>query len=124
MPRIYISQALVDQWMGNGLVQLEGDLLRLNAGGMPTALFITPSVSFEGVDGGGADPYQLVGCVKTAHELGEMGAEHFDTSVVIGDVAYTVRPGFVGVPVGADGTETLLDPASWARLTTALGQMA
>lgn len=126
MPRIFVAQTLVDQWLAEGMIQLDGELLRLAAGATPTSLFITQAVYFEQVDGDGDDhdPYQVVGCVKSSLELAQMGAEHFDTSVVLGELAYTVVPGFVAVPVGPDGTETLMDAASWGRLRGALTQMA
>jgi hypothetical protein len=123
MPRIFVAQALVDQWLAEGMIQLDGELLRLAAGATPTSLFITQAVYFEQVDGDDHDPYQVVGCVKSSVELAQMGAEHFDTSVVLGELAYTVVPGFVAVPVGPDGTETLMDAASWGRLRGALMQM-
>lgn len=124
MPRIFVAQTLVDQWLSGGLVQLDGELMRVAAGGAPTSLFITPAVCFERVDGDDPDPYQVVGCVKSSVELTQMGAEHFDTSVVLGDLAYTVEPGFIAVPVGPDGTETLMDGAAWGRLRSTLTQMA
>ena len=80
--------------------------------------------AFERVDGDDQDPYQVVGCVKSSLELAQMGAEHFDTSVVLGELAYTVEPGFLAVPVGPDGTETLMDGAAWGRLRTTLTRMA
>lgn len=124
MPRIFVAQSLVDQWLGGGHIQLDGDLLRVSAGGTTMALFISPAVFFEQVDGDDADPYQVVGCVKSSQELAQMGAEHYDTSVLLGELAYTVVPGFLAVPVGPDGTETLMDGVAWGRLQGALAQMA
>ncbi|MCX4245977.1 hypothetical protein [Paraliomyxa miuraensis] len=124
MPRIFVAQSLVDQWLADGIISLDGDLLRMSAVGTPTSLFINPAVYFEKVDGDEPDPYQVVGCVKSSQELAQMGAEHFDTSVVLGELAYTVMPGFIAVPVGPDGTETLMDGAAWARLQGALALMA
>lgn len=124
MPRIFIAQSLVDGWLSEGWVQLDGELMKLSAQGVPASLFISPAVFFERVDGGGGDPYQVVGCVKSSQELAQMGAEHFDRDVVLGEQAYTVEPGFVAVPVGPDGTETLMDGASWSRLRDSLLQMA
>jgi len=121
MPRIYVSQALVDRWLGEGQIELDGDLLRL--AGRQTSLFINQAVFFKQIDGAEVDPHSVVGCVKTSQELTHIGAEHFDTSVVLGESAYTVQPGFVAVPVGADGTETLLDAAAWAQLVQALESM-
>ncbi|MCA9709594.1 MAG: hypothetical protein KDK70_27395 [Myxococcales bacterium] len=124
MPHVFVAQTLVDRWLGDGRIQLDGDLMRISAGGVLTSLFITPAVYFEHVDGGGQDLYQVVGCVKSSQELAQMGGEHFDTSVVLGEQAYTVVPGFVAVPVGPDGTETLMTGASWGRLQGALVQLA
>jgi len=124
MPHIFVAQALVDRWLSDGLVQLDGELMRLTAGGVLTSLFINPAVFFEQVDGGGEDQVQVVGCVKSSQELLQMGGEHFDTSVLLGEQAYTVVPGFVAVPVGPDGTETLMDGASWGQLQHALTQLA
>ena len=107
MPRIFVAQTLVDRWLAEGVIQLDGELLRLSSGGAPTSLFITPAVWFQQVDGDDPDPYQVVGCVKSSVELVQMGAEHFDTSVVLGDLAYTVEPftlaatGAVAVRAGA-----------------------
>jgi hypothetical protein len=124
MPRIYVSQSLLDRWIGNAAVELDGDLLRLQAGGLPATLYINPAVYFEHIDGRPDDPNDLVGTVKTAQDLGQIGAEHYDSSVVLGDEAYTVRPGFVAVPLGADGTETVLDAAAWMRLAASLMRLS
>lgn len=124
MARIYVSQTLVDQWLSSGRVHLDGDLLHVDVGGTEVALFIDPAVLFESADGTGTDPLDIVGRVKNSQELAELGAEHFDTSVVIGELAYTVRPGFLAVPVAADGTERMLDAPAWARLAAALIRLA
>lgn len=131
MPRIYVSQALVDRWLVEARIELDGDLLRVS--GAPSSLFINPAVYFVRIDGGAADtesgtdpradPNKLVGCVKSSQELAQMGAEHYDTSVVLGEQAYTVQPGFIAVPVGADGTETLMDAEGWSALVATLQGM-
>ena len=50
---------------------------------------------------GGLDEYELVGRVKSVVYLTELGAELLGTSMVIGDLAYEVIPGFRGTPVGS-----------------------
>lgn len=124
MPRIFVAQSLIDTWLNEGWILLDGELLRLSAGGAPTSLFISPAVYFLNVDGSDDDPYQVVGCVKSSQELSQMAAEHYETSVIMGEQAYTVEPGFMAVPVGPDGTETLMDGPSWSRLRDALLAMA
>ncbi len=124
MPRIFVSQGLVDEWLGAGRVQLRGDLLELDAAGTPMSLFINPAVYFDRIDGQEVDAYDVLGVVKSAQELAQMGAEHYETSVVLGDYAYTVVPGFLAVPVGPDGTEQVLDGPAWGRLVAGLSALA
>ena len=123
MPRIFVAQSLADSWLSAGRVQLERDLLRLPqlTGATPaTALFINPAVFFKCIDGTETDAHDVVGRVKTAQELAQMGADHYETSVVMGDYAYTVVPGFLAIPVDPKGAELKLDGAAWGRL---LGQI-
>lgn len=101
-------------------MQLEGDCLRI---GPVVALSIEPAVLFEWVDGGEGDPLEVLGCVKSSGDLAKMGAEHYDRSVLVGDVSYTVRPGFLAIPVGADGVPFALDDRTWSHVTAVLGQL-
>ncbi len=118
MPRIFVAQTLADSWLSAGRVALERDLLRLPAlpGGAGTDLFINPAVFFERIDGSEADVHDVVGRVKTAQELAQMGADHYESSVVMGDYAYTVVPGYLAIPVDPKGAELRLDPVAWGRL--------
>lgn len=115
MPRIFVAQTLVDSWLSAGRVSLEQDLLRV-AGPPVVDLFINPAVWFERIDGGDADPHDVVGRVKTSQELAQMGADHYESSVVMGDYAYTVRPGFIATVVDERGAEVRLDGPTWGRL--------
>jgi hypothetical protein len=119
MVRVFMSQNCIDRWHAAGGIAIDGDLLRFHA--VPsTSLFINPGVYFERIDGGETDPYDIVGAVKSAQELAQMGAEHYETSVVLGDYAYTVNPGFVASPVGADGSPVMLDGNAWGQLVGAM----
>jgi hypothetical protein len=119
MARIFISQGSIDHWLGSGGVVLDGELLRFQA--LPgSSLFINPGVYFERIDGNDADPYDIVGSVKSAQELAQMGGDHYDNAVVLGEYAYTVKPGFIATPVGADGSEAMLDGRSWGQLLYAM----
>jgi hypothetical protein len=53
-----------------------------------------------------------------------MGAEHYDTSVVLADLAYLVRPGYLAVFVGEGGVAALFDPSAWTRLCATLAAMS
>ena len=117
--RIFVSQASIDRWMGAGGIAIDGEMLRMHA--MPQALLaIAPAVYFERIDGADSDPYDIIGAVKTQPELAQMGADHYETSVVLGEYAYTVKPGFVATTVGQDGAEMPLDGQSWGSLLHAM----
>jgi hypothetical protein len=120
MARLFLAQSLIDRCLAEGRVQLDGDLLRLDAGGMPVALHMSAGCHFLSVDGGGDDPHQLLGKVVAAQDLAARGGEQFETSALVGETAYVVQPGFVAVPVGPDGSELPLDPPTWARLQSGL----
>jgi hypothetical protein len=119
MVRVFMSQNCIDRWHATGGIAIAGDLLRFHA--VPYVnLFINPSVYFERIDGGEADPYDIIGAVKTAQELAQMGAEHWENSVVLSDFAYTVKPGFIASPVGEDGSPVMLDGGMWGQLVGAM----
>lgn len=119
MVRVFVSQACIDRWMGAGGIAIEGDLMRFHA--VPGAnMFINPGVYFERIDGSDSDPYEILGAVKTSMELAQMGADHYESSVVLGDYAYTVKPGFVASPVGPNGAPIMLDANQWGQLVGAI----
>jgi hypothetical protein len=124
MPRLFIAQSLVDVWISTGQAQLMRDILRIGGAGSSTDLFINPAVFFDRVDGAEGDPIDVVGRVKTSQELAQIGAEHYETSVLVGDSAYTVIPGIVAAPVDARGAEIRLDTMSWGRLLRSLEGIA
>lgn len=119
MQRIFIAQARVDQWEAQQKVYLQGDFIRMVAYA-ELAMYISPAVFFERVDGSDTDPYDIVGSVKTSEELASMGADHYESSVVLGDHAYSVSPGFVAMPVEDDGSLAELDGFRWGKLVSAL----
>ncbi|NVB41295.1 hypothetical protein G6O69_25875 [Pseudenhygromyxa sp. WMMC2535] len=119
MVRVFLSQACIDRWLGAGGIAIEGDHVHFHA--VPQVrLFIDPSVYFERIDGNDSDPYDIIGAVKTAQELAQMGADHYESSVVLGDYAYTVKPGFVASPIGPEGSPSMLDGGTWGRLIGAI----
>ena len=48
---------------------------------------------------GAGDGHDLLGRVKTLPILEKLGAELVETSMLLGDAAYDVEPGWVGTPV-------------------------
>lgn len=47
---------------------------------------------------GANDPHKLVGKVKPKVELEQLGAEMLENSMILGDNAYDVVPGWAGTP--------------------------
>ncbi len=124
MPRIYVSQSVIDGWLSERRAQLEGDLLRMSApqdsGGASWTFFLNPAVLFEAVDGEEPDSRTLLGCVRSIQDLAALGGEHAEDTAVVGPTTYRVRPGFVALAAGDDGAELQPDPATWAAMVAAL----
>lgn len=64
---------------------------------------IRTAVRFMKVSGADGDPHDLLGKVKDEKALEEMGADHYMNSVIMGDTAYDVQPGFLGDPLPPRG---------------------
>ncbi|CAG0976079.1 hypothetical protein ARNL5_02078 [Anaerolineae bacterium] len=95
--RLFVPQALMDQWLGEGRVEVEGETLITRPEGQRFQL--TTAVLFKSEVAGGGDPAQLLGRVKDLDQLAAIGAEHYADSVILGDSAYQVVEGFAGTPV-------------------------
>lgn len=102
-----MPQGVLDEWVVEEKVDLDGPVLRLLGAGHRFRL--DAAVAFLAEVGGAGDDAQLIGTVKDLEALAEMGGEHFSDSVILGDAAYQVEEGFVGTPVvtGEDGGDDL-----------------
>jgi len=97
--RVFFPQAALDHWLHESRVDLtENELVIKNEG---RRYRIVEAVRVLAELSGGQDVYELVGKVKTIAYLTELGAELLDTSMMIGELAYDVVPGFVGSPIGS-----------------------
>jgi hypothetical protein len=97
--RVFFPQTSLDQWIVDGAVDLQGGALTLVGEGRTYEVAEAVRVLRE-VSGAG-DASQLVGKVKTRAWLEQQGAELVETSMLLGEAAYDVDPGWMGVPVGA-----------------------
>ena len=97
--RVFFPQSALDQWMIDGVVDVAGTELSLLAEARRYAL--TEAVRVVQEVTGGTDPNGLLGRVKTKDALVVLGAELMETSMIIGENAYDVVPGWIGIPVGA-----------------------
>jgi len=99
--RLFVSGALLDRWVTIGQVELGDGTLKIKPTGDRYTLEEAARVVGEAT--GTGDPEGLVGRVRTLAELSALGAEVLDRSVLIGEFAYDVVPGFVASPAGDSG---------------------
>lgn len=97
--RVFFPQALLDEWTADERVELAGDQLLLRTEGRRYQIEEAVHVLRDAA--GGGDVPKLVGKVKTRDQLAALSAEVFESSMIVGDEAYDVVPGFVGEPIGA-----------------------
>ena len=92
----FVSQALLAAWAGQGRIDLDGRSIALLGGQARGRRYaLEPAVRFLRVAGGGEDALALVARVKTLAQVRELGGEPMADSVVVGEVAYEVEPGFL-----------------------------
>ena len=96
--RFFFAQEALDLWMADDKVDVSGDEITLKAEGRRYRTI--ESVRIVREISGTPDPHDLVGKVKSRAFLSELGAELLEGSMIIGDNAYDVVPGFVGSPIG------------------------
>jgi hypothetical protein len=93
---LFVSQAMLDSWAGQGKIDFVGNVMTLLAGaGRGRSYALDPAVRFLKVLGNEQDPNGLLHKVKTVVQLKEMGAEPVDDSCILGELGYEVEPGFL-----------------------------
>jgi hypothetical protein len=97
--RVFFPQNALDQWLHEEKIELGGTTLVIKAEGRKYRLIEAVRVLAEVT--GAPDEHELIGKVKTVNFLSELGAELLGTSMILGDLAYEVVPGFVATPVGS-----------------------
>ena len=108
MSRLFVSQELLDQWSGEGKIELEGNVLKLiNEGRF---FEIQPGVRFVKVVAG--EDRQSLNCkVKTEGQMSALGAELYMNSVLVGEDAYDVQTGFL-CEVPAEAAQAIAAPGA------------
>ena len=105
--RMFVSQGTLDAWLTSGQVDVDGEIMMLSHVGQRFELVTAVHFVNEVAEGG--DAQQLIGKVKTLEQIVELGGEHYADSVLLGESAYEVVEGFLGMPVSA---EAGADPSS------------
>lgn len=97
--RVFFPQAALDQWLVEGKVDLTGEELTILPEARRYRILEAAHVLREVT--GAVDAYELVGKVKTRAFLHELGAELLENSMILGENAYDIVPGFLGAPIGS-----------------------
>lgn len=94
--RIFFPQPAVDEWALEGMIELTASELVIVEEGR--AYRVKEAVRVLAEVTGAEDPHGLVGKVKPKSDLEGKGAEILEGSMIIGDNAYDVVPGWSGEP--------------------------
>jgi hypothetical protein len=97
--RVFFPQVALDQWLSEGKVDLSSDELTILAEARRYRILEAARILREVT--GLPDTHELVGKVKSRIFLSELGAELLENSMVLGENAYDVIPGFLGAPIGS-----------------------
>ncbi len=97
--RVFFPQAALDDWIADDRVEFtEGELV-IKAEGR--RYHLTESVRVLSEVTGAEDRYNLVGKVKERATVEANGGELFETSLILGENAYEIVPGWLGLPIGS-----------------------
>jgi hypothetical protein len=111
--RVFFPQEALDQWIVDGTVELNDGVLTIVGEGrryeVAEGVHVVREVS------GARDPHDLIGRAKTRGALEKLGAEIVETSMLLGDAAYDVMPGWIGTPVGSFADHVESDARRKAR---------
>jgi hypothetical protein len=120
--RVFFPEQSLNEWLVEGAVDLRGSELTILAEARRYTLAEAVRVIVEVT--GGPDTNDLVGRVKSKNYLEELGAELLETSMVLGDNAYDVIPGWLGSPVGSFNQHVASEERKNARasVTSEVGQ--
>jgi hypothetical protein len=97
--RVFFPQIALDVWLSEGTVELQQTELTIIEEGRRYRLAEAVRVMREVT--GSADTNELIGKVKSLAYLQELGGEIVESSMLLGDNAYDVVPGWLGAPVGS-----------------------
>lgn len=92
-PRMFIAQRTLEAWLETGNVQVDNTVVTLQ--NLGRSYDLTPAVRFVKVVPEGSAP-DVIGKVLTEERISALGGELMGGSVLFGETAFEVEPGFVG----------------------------
>lgn len=109
---LFVSQSLLDAWADQGRIDVDGQSIALASGdGRGRRYALEPAVRFLRVAGGGEDVERLVARVKTLAQIRERGGDAVARSVVLGEVAYEVEPGYLAEASAVEAASRMAPPS-------------
>jgi hypothetical protein len=101
--RVFFPQTALDVWLTDGAVDLTGDELTILSEGLAEGrrYRLIEAVRIVNEVTGTEDGNALLGKVKSKELLAEKKAELLESSLLLGDNAYDVVPGWLGEPIGS-----------------------
>jgi hypothetical protein len=115
--RVFFAQTALDEWLADSTIELTGTELTIPSEARKYRLAEAAHIIREVT--GAADANELVGRVKSTQYLEELGAELMQGSMILGDNAYDVVPGFMATPIGS--FEEFLKSVDYAVVRGATG---
>ena len=111
MKKIFISGGVLDSLFAENKAELDGDRLTIHTRN-DQVYRITAAFKFISVADGSKDSNGLMGKIYTKEELDKIKADIYMDSAIVNDLAYTVEPGFVGIPeAGSEPAAAATEPA-------------
>jgi hypothetical protein len=95
MNKIFFSQRILDSLTDEGKIKLDGNVITLLTPDKPS-FELEPAYRFLRTSDGGPDPHGLVSQIQYEKEVKALNAEVYLNSIIYGETAYEVEPGFIG----------------------------
>jgi hypothetical protein len=120
--RFFLPQAVLDEWIVDGSVELHaGELTVL---GENRRYLLTEAVRVLAEVSGSGDTRDLVGRATERATLEGDGAEIVESSMLLGDAAYDIEPGWLAVPIGTFAEHRETQARVPERATRDFGRLA
>jgi hypothetical protein len=92
--RLFFSQDIIQNWCDDEKITFKDNILTIQAA-KPRSFQMVPAFRFVKVEGQEQDKMNLVGQIKTDHELEQMGADRYMNSCICSDIPYELEPGYI-----------------------------
>jgi hypothetical protein len=105
--KVFIPQGAIDSWVSAEHAELSGSALSFRL--LPGSLELVPASFFQRISAGKDDPHGLVGKVLDEQAILALGGETYMNSVLVGETAYDIEPGFLAAPAGATDPRLVME---------------